>query len=56
VQGYSSAAAAKWALNEKRIVQQSGLDGIQSYLAEHSGDLVALTAEMSSFLDLPTWT
>ncbi len=49
------AAAATWALNEKRIVAQSGLDGAQSCLADHSGDLVALTAATSDLLDLPPW-
>ncbi len=49
------AAAATWALNEKRIVAQSGLDGAQSCLADRSADLVALTAAMRDLLDLPPW-
>jgi hypothetical protein len=42
------AAAAKWALNEKRIVEQSGLDVVHSYLADRSGDLAALRRAASS--------
>jgi hypothetical protein len=50
------AAQARWALNEKRIVEQSGLEGVQYCLADRIGDLVALTAEISGLLNLPAWT
>jgi hypothetical protein len=51
------AAAAEWALNEKRIVERAGLGASQDRLRQPDLDLAALVTDVGASLQLsdPVW-
>jgi hypothetical protein len=52
------AAAGEWVLNEKRLVERAGLDGIQDRLAQPEQGLDALVSDVRARLGLAdaVWT
>jgi hypothetical protein len=46
------AAVGEWALNEKRIVQRAGLDGVQHRLGQPDQFLPALVSDVAALLNL----